>query len=574
MRIYGLIALRIGVDSIALDRNGEYLYYGAVNGDRMYRIRAVDLSNPSLDDTELGRRVEDYGPKTLSDGLTTDGDGNVYLSDMEHSAIVLLKPDRTLETLVKDPRLRWPDGFSFGPDGWLYVTCSSLQHVLFLDPKVMRANAPYQVFRMRPGARARGGTLTATSERVGKKHMKATMDHIVLNCRDIDRQLAFYCDVVGLAPERVAEYREGKVLFPSIRLNADTLIDLAPPTIWSGDRAGAPNLNHFCLSVDAAEWPSAARAPRSCRGEDGRRPDDAVGRARERDVVLPQGSRGQSARDPLLRGGVITPVSPVFVGDSRALAFSVCSAAALRANQTKTQRPRRREPWPENAASTARWFSPTSRVLILFALALGAGLLLRSPRCSRRRDLHVAVHGQDRRAGRLRLRLDARRGGRRRRAGQAGHRRRQSEIAALRQGRRCAVGRRPQRGAPLGPHRRPALSVGIGARHQQDLHLRRPQRPRKAEAAQDHRRLRRQERRRRRPAHELRAARAHAAHRPVQQPGPRRPHRDGRVHERRQLRRDALDADATTICEARRKRAPTPTATATTCARCRGATCS
>ena len=86
--------------------------------------------------------------------------------------------------------------------------------------------------------------------------MKAVLDHIVLNCRDLDRQLAFYCDVVGLAPERVAEYREGRVLFPSVRLNADTLIDLAPPTIWSGERAGAPNLNHFCMSVDAAEWPA------------------------------------------------------------------------------------------------------------------------------------------------------------------------------------------------------------------------------------------------------------------------------------------------------------------------------
>jgi len=157
MRIFGLIALRIAVDSIALDRHGEYLYYGAVNGDRMYRIRTADLQNPNLGDDELGRRVENYGPKTLSDGLTTDDGDNVYLSDMEHSAVVLLKPDRTLETLVKSPRLRWPDGFSFGPDGWLYVTCSALQHVLFLDPEVMRANAPYQVFRMRPGARAAPG---------------------------------------------------------------------------------------------------------------------------------------------------------------------------------------------------------------------------------------------------------------------------------------------------------------------------------------------------------------------------------------------------------------------------------
>jgi sugar lactone lactonase YvrE len=153
MRIYGLVVMRIGVDSIALDRSGEWLYYGSVTGDRMYRIRAADLSDPSLDEAALAAKVEDYAAKTLSDGITTDLAGNVYLSDMEHSAVVLLKPDRTLETLIKDPRLRWPDGFSFGPDDWLYVTCSSLHHVLFLDPDVMRRHAPYQVYRFKPGER-------------------------------------------------------------------------------------------------------------------------------------------------------------------------------------------------------------------------------------------------------------------------------------------------------------------------------------------------------------------------------------------------------------------------------------
>jgi hypothetical protein len=79
------------------------------------------------------------------------GRDTLYLSDMEHSAMLTLGPDRQLRTLVEDPRLRWPDGFSFGPDGWLYVTCSSLQHVLFVRHAHMRAHAPYQIFRFQPG---------------------------------------------------------------------------------------------------------------------------------------------------------------------------------------------------------------------------------------------------------------------------------------------------------------------------------------------------------------------------------------------------------------------------------------
>jgi len=154
MRVYGLITLRIGVDSIGLDRRGEWLYYGAVTGDTMYRVRASDLEDASLSDDDLAARVEVFAPKTLSDGITTDALDALYLSDMEHSAIVRLGQDRKMTTLVKDERLRWPDGFSFGPDGWLYVTCSSLQNVLFLGSGSVRAHAPYQIFRFRPGTDA------------------------------------------------------------------------------------------------------------------------------------------------------------------------------------------------------------------------------------------------------------------------------------------------------------------------------------------------------------------------------------------------------------------------------------
>lgn len=153
----GILPLRIAVDSIALSRDGEWLYYGPVTGSRLWRVRTAHLLDPTLDAAALASKVEDFAAKPLTDGLTTDDDGNVYLSDMEHSAVHRVGPDGHLQTLLTDPRLRWPDGFSFGPDGWLYVTCSALQDVLFRDDEDVRRHAPYQVWRFRPGPSAAPG---------------------------------------------------------------------------------------------------------------------------------------------------------------------------------------------------------------------------------------------------------------------------------------------------------------------------------------------------------------------------------------------------------------------------------
>ncbi|HXH08911.1 MAG TPA: VOC family protein [Alphaproteobacteria bacterium] len=84
----------------------------------------------------------------------------------------------------------------------------------------------------------------------------SAMDHIVLNVPDIERSIAFYTEVLGLEPERLDEFRQGKVPFPSVRVSPDTVIDLFP--MKSGetlDRAGGlPNLNHFTLVVDVADF--------------------------------------------------------------------------------------------------------------------------------------------------------------------------------------------------------------------------------------------------------------------------------------------------------------------------------
>lgn len=157
MEAMKLVAIRPGVDSIALDAAGEWLYFAPVTNLNLSRVRTADLRNETLTSVELAGRVEVYAAKTMSDGLAMDDGGNIYISDLEHSAVVVLRADKTLETLVQDPRLRWPDGFSFGPQGWLYITASALHQVLGLPPSSVSKHAPYQVYRVPTGAVASAG---------------------------------------------------------------------------------------------------------------------------------------------------------------------------------------------------------------------------------------------------------------------------------------------------------------------------------------------------------------------------------------------------------------------------------
>ena len=84
------------------------------------------------------------------------------------------------------------------------------------------------------------------------------LDHIVLNVGDIERSLKFYTGVMGLKAERLDEFRTGKVGFPSVRINADTIIDLFPSQErQSRDNVGektAGNLNHFCMVIGKEDF--------------------------------------------------------------------------------------------------------------------------------------------------------------------------------------------------------------------------------------------------------------------------------------------------------------------------------
>jgi sugar lactone lactonase YvrE len=147
----GLMALRPAVDSIALDHAGEWLYYGPMSHESLFRVRTADLLDRNLTAEQLGTRVELYAAKPQSDGLSMDDAGNIYLTDVEHRGVAVLGTDRKLQTLIKDPRIRWADGLSFGPDGWLYIADSAIQDQLFKSKATIRKNSPYFLWRFKPG---------------------------------------------------------------------------------------------------------------------------------------------------------------------------------------------------------------------------------------------------------------------------------------------------------------------------------------------------------------------------------------------------------------------------------------
>jgi catechol 2,3-dioxygenase-like lactoylglutathione lyase family enzyme len=87
--------------------------------------------------------------------------------------------------------------------------------------------------------------------------MQCLMDHIVLNVENDEKMINFYSNVLLLATERLDEYREGKVPFPSVRMNSETIIDLFPKKMWqksSTPGKGRNNLNHLCISLSKETW--------------------------------------------------------------------------------------------------------------------------------------------------------------------------------------------------------------------------------------------------------------------------------------------------------------------------------
>jgi len=138
---------KMHADGIAFDMTNDYLYYKALTGRTLYRIKA-DALRGAGNEGNLGSRVENLGTTVVCDGMIMDAAGNLYMTAIEENAVRVRRPSGAMEVVTSDSNLKWPDSFAIGPDGDLRVTIS----MIHLDPKynngISRRTLPYKVFRV------------------------------------------------------------------------------------------------------------------------------------------------------------------------------------------------------------------------------------------------------------------------------------------------------------------------------------------------------------------------------------------------------------------------------------------
>jgi sugar lactone lactonase YvrE len=146
--------LEVGADGIAMSADGSRLYYSPLTSRHLYSVSVDALVDPSMTDEKVAETVKDHGYKGgASDGLESDAEGRIYLSDYEHNAIHRMMPDGSIETIAHDPRMLWPDTLSLGYDGYLYFSANQIERQAVHWGGKDTREKPYTVFRIKVDAK-------------------------------------------------------------------------------------------------------------------------------------------------------------------------------------------------------------------------------------------------------------------------------------------------------------------------------------------------------------------------------------------------------------------------------------
>lgn len=146
-------AFFVHADGIAFDKKNGWLYYQALTGNRLHRVRTKALqsimvgANDRLDE-RVAEATEDLGETVVTDGMEIDDAGNVYFTAIEKNAIMYRSPDGKLHTLVSGDEIRWPDSIAIR-NGELYFTTSQIHLTDWFSEDGSNPKEPYKVYKVK-----------------------------------------------------------------------------------------------------------------------------------------------------------------------------------------------------------------------------------------------------------------------------------------------------------------------------------------------------------------------------------------------------------------------------------------
>ncbi len=151
-------------DGIALSLDGATLYWQAIRGKTLYSLPTAAIAGgfatavlpEALTDHSVAGKVTIVGDNGPADGLwIAQSDGRMYVTSPQDDSVKvrdLATPGASPTVLIKDPRLRWPDTFSEGPDGTLYLTTSHIQDSAMYKPGAPIA-LPTELWSFKPAGK-------------------------------------------------------------------------------------------------------------------------------------------------------------------------------------------------------------------------------------------------------------------------------------------------------------------------------------------------------------------------------------------------------------------------------------
>ncbi|MCV6637986.1 L-dopachrome tautomerase-related protein [Candidatus Albibeggiatoa sp. nov. NOAA] len=147
---------RVAINPITISADGETIFYGAMTGKTWYSVPA-QLFRDNATDKIINQAITKVGEKPVSDGASTDAEGNHFFTDLNNNAIAKLDSNGNLTQLVQDERLIWSDALSFGGDGWLYIAVNQLNRAAFFNNGEDMGQPPYLIMKVWTGTQGIAG---------------------------------------------------------------------------------------------------------------------------------------------------------------------------------------------------------------------------------------------------------------------------------------------------------------------------------------------------------------------------------------------------------------------------------